>query len=631
MSDQHSIHRYKTGDVFHSRYRLEKLIGVGGFADVWSATDTVTNTLVALKIYTNLDADDIKDLSQEYRSMQGLSHTNILRADHFDRWGTIPYLVMKYCSGGSLDKQIGKLTLAEISKVMLDMARGLAYLHSKEIVHQDIKPANVLIDNESTGITYILSDFGISSKTKTRLSHSVNVKNDSLSLTEAYAPPEKFSPIPKDRIPDRKGDIFSFGISIYELITGYLPFDNLSTGRQLQYENVSVYFDDIHDPNFRRIIELCMKRNRNERPPAQDIVAFLEGTKPIPFDTAQANGDADTVVYEGIDDQPAQVVMAAAPLDNRTTRPLREETLRIPTPSPFVGAQPQGYPQPPAEYYLDEDDDEEDNTLKYLLYILLGFIVIAAGVYFAINMAFNDDDAQQETFTVNGVVFDMVKINGATFAMGCDTSDDPDAVDTESPVHSQTLKDFYIGKYEVTQGLWEAVMGSNPSTVVGAYYPVNNVSWQDCQLFLQKLNQLTGRNFRLPTEAEWEFAAKARASETESSGYTYDKYPGTNDDPWSYAWYIDNSGSSARNKGKLHTIGQVTPNGSGLYDMAGNVAEWCEDIYVNYYSGDPEINSNHRVLRGGYYGSPKTGIRCTSRSSSNAFEAKPYMGLRLAL
>ena len=132
MPNNNAIHKFKAGDEFHDRYTLEKLIGVGGFADVWRALDKITHSIVALKIYTNLDDDGIKDLSDEYTRMQNLNHTNILKADHFDRWGNIPYLVMKYCSGGSLNKKIGQLDAGELMHIIKDNTEGLKYLHQNK-------------------------------------------------------------------------------------------------------------------------------------------------------------------------------------------------------------------------------------------------------------------------------------------------------------------------------------------------------------------------------------------------------------------------------------------------------------------------------------------------------------------
>ena len=195
------------------------------------------------------------------------------------------------------------------------------------------------------------------------------------------------------------------------------------------------------------------------------------------------------------------------------------------------------------------------------------------------------------TFTVNGVSFKMVYVQGGTFSMG---SNDSEAEDDEQPVHSVTLSDYYIGETEVTQQLWHAVMGSNPSCFTGdSQRPVDCVSWEDCQTFIRKLNALTGKDFRLPTEAEWEYAARGG---NKSRGY---KYSGSNTLS-DVAWYDDNASDTT------HSVKQKRSNELGLYDMSGNVYEWCQDWYSsNYYSQSPSYNptgpssGSRRVIRGG--------------------------------
>jgi len=198
---------------------------------------------------------------------------------------------------------------------------------------------------------------------------------------------------------------------------------------------------------------------------------------------------------------------------------------------------------------------------------------------------------------------EFVFVKGGCFDMG-DTVGD--GVSSEKPVHEVCVSDFYIGKYEVTQGQWNAIIGSNPSYFknCGDTCPVEQVSWNDIQEFIQKLNSRTGKTYRLPTEAEWECAAR--------SGGKSEKYAGTSSDPDGYAWHSSNSGS------KTHPVGQKRPNGLGLYDMTGNVWECCQDWYdENYYSGSPRDNpqgpssGSYRVFRGGgWYYVP--GLICTS-------------------
>ena len=226
-------------------------------------------------------------------------------------------------------------------------------------------------------------------------------------------------------------------------------------------------------------------------------------------------------------------------------------------------------------------------------------------------------------FTVNGVSFEMVRVEGGTFRIGATAEQGTDAYDWEKPVHSVTLSSYYIGKTEVTQSLWQAVMGTNPSAFKGADLPVECVSWNDCQEFIQKLNSLTCRNFRLPTEAEWEFACRGGNN---SRGY---KYSGSNN-LGSVAWYDDNSG------GQTHPVGSKSPNELGIYDMSGNVWEWCSDWYADYTSYSqtnptgPQSGSC-RVRRGGTWNDFAGYCRSSYRDDYYPAIRNITLGLRLAL
>ena len=196
-----------------------------------------------------------------------------------------------------------------------------------------------------------------------------------------------------------------------------------------------------------------------------------------------------------------------------------------------------------------------------------------------------------ETFAVKGVEFTMIAVEGGTFTMGATPEQGSDAAGDEKPTHQVTLSSYYIGETEVTQALWQAVMGENPSKYKGANLPVEQVSWDDCQEFIKKLNALTGKNFRLPTEAEWEFAARGG---NKSRGY---KYSGSNS-LRDVAWNWDNSGD------KTHPVKTKQANELGIYDMSGNVWEWCQDWYGDYSSvaqTNPKgpTTGRYRVIRGG--------------------------------
>ena len=228
-----------------------------------------------------------------------------------------------------------------------------------------------------------------------------------------------------------------------------------------------------------------------------------------------------------------------------------------------------------------------------------------------------------ETFTVNGVSFNMVRVDGGTFQMGATSEMGSDASDLEKPVHQVTLSTYSIGETEVTQALWQAVMGSNPSNWKGGNLPVEQVSWNDCQTFIQKLNQLTGKRFRLPTEAEWEYAARGG---NKSRGY---KYSGSNtiDD---VAWYDGNSSN------KTHPVKTKQANELGLYDMSGNVWEWCQDWYGSY-SSSAQTNptgpssASYRVYRGGSWFNSARYCRVSDRGGFTPANRSGDLGLRLAL
>ena len=232
------------------------------------------------------------------------------------------------------------------------------------------------------------------------------------------------------------------------------------------------------------------------------------------------------------------------------------------------------------------------------------------------------------TFTVNGVSFKMVAVDGGTFTMGA-TSEQQNPFGSEKTVHDVTLSDYFIGETEVTQALWQAVMGNNPSYFSGSNNPVEEVSYDDCITFINKLNSLlsgqlpSGRKFRLPTEAEWEFAARGG---NRSRG---NQYSGSNS-LGSVAWYDDNSNS------QTHSVKQKQANELGLYDMSGNVWEWCYDWYGKYSSSsqtNPKGPSSGscRVLRGGGWYCNAQLCRVANRNSYYPDYHYYYLGLRLAL
>lgn len=216
----------------------------------------------------------------------------------------------------------------------------------------------------------------------------------------------------------------------------------------------------------------------------------------------------------------------------------------------------------------------------------------------------------------------MVWVEGGTFMMGATPEQGNNVWDKEKPVHQVTLSGYYICKYEVTQELWQAVMGNNPSHFSGMKCPVESVSWDECQTFIAILNKLTGKKYRLPTEAEWEYAARGG---NKSKGY---KYAGSNDIN-AVAWY-------GNADGRTHPVGEKKPNELGLYDMSGNVLELCHDI-MGSYDSEPQTNptgktgSYDHVQRGGCWGIEAPVCRVSFRLSIEHNDRGTAVGLRLAM
>ena len=234
---------------------------------------------------------------------------------------------------------------------------------------------------------------------------------------------------------------------------------------------------------------------------------------------------------------------------------------------------------------------------------------------------------ETKVFNVEGVKFTMVKVEGGTFTMGATPEQGTEPQANEKPAHEVTVGDFWIGQTEVTQELFEIVTGFNPSYTRWPQCPVDKVSWKDCHSFLETLNELTGLEFRLLKEAEWEYAARGGKL---SKGY---KYAGS-DNLDEVAWTVANA------DGKSHPVASKKPNELGLYDMSGNVYEWCEDKYLMYDGSEPQysqkmlksdIKREFHIERGGCWDQGPTMCRVAYRHAGNYTHMYAYDGFRIAL
>lgn len=577
---------FKENEVFAGRYRLISKIGVGGFSEVWKVADQMANdAVVALKVYApekGLDEYGLKQFRREYSVVLNLNHQNLLTARHFDIHDGHPYLIMPFCEGGSVYGRIiekGNYTEEELAEFLVQIAPALANLHENEIVHQDIKPDNILLDGKGN---YLLMDFGISGKLRSTLRKSTTSAG---TMTVAYAPPEKFKGM---GVMSPESDIFSLGVMMIEMLTGDVPW-NAMGGAYLKSDDDLPELPDSFSRELRTMINSCLKLDVAERCSLEEISSAAKGKLEKgswDFGVAKSsarpkNSDRKTEKQEGFTD--------SANSGRKTQR-------------------------------MDFNDlnHESTATKRKPLGLIIGLvIIIAVGLLWFLNKPIDEKSVIQE------LINNMVDVQGGTFTMGC-TSEHNDCQDDESPAHSVTLSSFSIGKYEVTQAQWQAITGNNPSKFSGCdNCPVENVSWNEIQDFIKSLNEKTGKTFRLPTEAEWEFAARGGNNR---EGYIYS---GSNSLS-SVAWFNDNSGS------KTHIVGQKSANELGLYDMSGNVWEWCSDYYGSYSGSnlnDPKGTSmgSGQVARGGCWLFRANYCRVSNRFKNSRGNRYNILGFRLVL
>lgn len=255
--------------IFADRYQLERLLGRGGFSEVWLAKDNWTHLRIALKVYApgqGMDANGLQEFCGELANVFDLNHPNLLKPTHVDTWNDMPYLIMAYCSQGSLTNRIGMLSESDVWKLIHDVASGLAYLHKKDIVHQDIKPDNILIDESGN---FVITDFGISTRARSTLRKSV-VGGAVSGGTTAYMGPERFSRQPA---PTKASDIWSFGAMVYEVLDGNVPFGEMGGGMQKGGAEIPYISANVSDA-LKYVIFKMLSKETWDRPTADKLVEW---------------------------------------------------------------------------------------------------------------------------------------------------------------------------------------------------------------------------------------------------------------------------------------------------------------------------------------------------------------------
>jgi serine/threonine protein kinase len=599
----------RVGTILHGTYRIERYLSSGGFGNTYVAVHTEFGKTYAVKEFfmkgvSQRDGDSIsvsvsnaanhsqfaeqkEKFKKEARRLFNLDNPHVVKVyDLFEENGTV-YYVMDFIDGESLSERLKRLgtplSEAEVNQYLPQILDALACVHSQKIWHLDLKPANIMVDK--SGVIKLI-DFGASKQIRPDGGATTST---ALCYTPGYAPNEQ-----TEQSMEKFGpwtDFYALGATLYKLLTNHEP------------PKPSDIADDSEDAfHFAKDVstDMCglilwmMNPNRNQRPQKVEEIQ------------KKISGDDDNTIsveeFHNRADNPAK--------GNDTEYTVVEDENTINVNKDF-----------PLEVKKKEHDRKEVfvYVITIVIFVILG---LASWKTFFPNVSY---DASTNTIKAKGVNYKMIKVDGGTFTMGATSEQGSDASDDEKPAHSVTLSSYYIGQTEVTQALWKAVMGSNPSHIKGDNKPVEYVSWYDCQIFISKLNKLTGKTFSLPTEAQWEFAARGGNS---SRGYKYSGSDNANNVAW--YWHGVDGVSDVRD------VATKLPNELDLYDMSGNVKEWCYD-WSGSYRNSSQTNPTgpdsgfRRELRGGNGGDYASSSRVSYRIDEEPDYPINDAGLRLVL
>jgi serine/threonine protein kinase/formylglycine-generating enzyme required for sulfatase activity len=655
------------------RYEIQEEIGRGGMATVYRAVQKSLDRTVALKVvHQNLlhDTEFVARFHREAKLCASLNHPNIVHVYDEGEVSGVHFMAMEYLEGQDLRHLIrsrGKLTPEQTLQYLLPVAEALDYAHGRGLIHRDIKSANIFIcnnpDTERRGLSGAERDLsgterglsGVEGRQSARIvlmDFGIAHAAAGTQLTKAgtvIGTPEYMSPEQADgRVVDHRTDLYSLGVVMYECLTGRVPFTSDNAVSTI-YKVLNEQPDEAAFGNITyRVKVLAMSllsKNPANRPAsgattAEAIRLIQQGKewqppapvqavpKPAaaPGETIKLSGSAPPRPKPKAPPQKKNVspqvwAMAAigviliaallAVLLQKPQRPGQPETAKIETPAPQAAQ--------PAQPQIETKDEQAERDRQ------------------AAEKAAREAREKEAVARRNDPFHDqMVFVKGGTFTMGCTSEQGRDCDNNEKPAHQVTVNDFYIGKYEVTQKQWRAVMGNTPNHFSGCDdCPAFGLSWNDVQGFITKLNQKTGKEYRLPSEVEWEFAARGGKK---SLGY---KYAGSNNIN-KVAWYSGNSSN------RYQLVGRKKANELGIYDMSGNVKEWCnsgcgpyssasqvnieddniEDEY-DYFDDEPE--PLQRRLRGGGWDSARRHCRVADRDCDVSNAPGVDYGFRLAL
>ena len=603
---------FQPGDTIAGRYEYVRELGHGGMGRVYLCRDTMANgRLMAVKTVPDIlrdDHDAVAMLQCEYDNMFNLTNDGIVAVRNLVKDDYRFYVVMDYAEGETLETYLKRVRRPD-SSVTFDVARRLAaaldYANGKGMVHRDVKPGNVMVQIDGSDVKSVkLLDFGLGLHIRESVSHVSGVMT---SGTPAYKSPEQWRPDLYDDKLTKQSDQYSLAALVYEMLagTGRYPFHN---------------YDLTTFPN--AVLNVPPKRLDDQPAHVNDALQKALAKKPEDrFDNCTAFMKAMTTKSE-------------AKLSIQPPKPVEPPKTTV---SPAASQQMEPKPQPIS--VATKTDGKASKRWMWILAVvaLIGVLALIAGVSaerekthpLTVNSYQQGEDRVVE---LNGVKMTLKHITAGTFMMGSPISEI--GRDRNEVQHRVTLtRDYWLGETEVTQEQYRAVTGKNPSDVdKGEAYPVKNVSWVEAMAFCERLTKVErangnlpeGYEYTLPTETQWEYAARGG-----HRGSGHHVYSGS-DAIYDVAWYDGNSNRST------HPVRQKCANELGLYDMSGNVWEWCRDWYGDYPTGsvtDPTgpLSGSRRVLRGGSWSYNARGCRSAVRGDDFPSGRNLHIGFRVAL
>ena len=659
-------------------YVLLDRIGGGGMGRVYKALHRQMQRVVAIKVLARgkrTDPNAQARFLREVRATSQLNHPNIVAAYDVGESGDVTYLVMEYVDGPNLYEFIkseGKVAPAQAVKIARQVALALEHARDQGIVHRDIKPSNILIDEEGTAKVL---DMGLA-----RFEHGRAGVDDSTTITRDgvvmgtldYLAPEQAL---DSHQADTRADIYSLGCTLYHLLSGRVPFPGGTAAEKLMRHQVRVPppLEDLA-PDVPRglgvIVAKMMAKKVEDRyqTPAEvtAVLSDLLAGKPVAAPLVLPDEIASPTESYAVDlsrdgdesaESPVSVIPGPTPSDEPAPAPTPSQSTPMPSgasvvPPSEVPAQASSTERAPhdtspsAGPTAPVTPEAGDRWVMPLVLIALAPTAITLVVLTALGAVRLARRASarplpprepvgrtveaaprrvlpQGTFT-NGIGMTMVRIQPGRFDMGS-VAGQADRQEDEGPSHQVRLRSgFHVSAHEVTQAQYQRVMGQNPSRFSkGGDFPVEGVSWADAQAFCTKLSEEEGRRYRLPTEAQWEYACRAGGSTRFASG-------DADSDLDAYGWHSGNAEKAT------HSVGQKRPNAWGLYDMHGNVYEWCQDWYAKDYYGrspgedpsGPDTGST-RVVRGGSWKGGPAECRSANRGSFDAGQRSEEVGFRV--